>query len=94
MTYYTTKCADGDATADGSCPVSSGPSMDEETVIGVEIFTVGPDGVQLRSQELNEDVLTVIEEGGEVEMEEVKKYRQRWAYDDGEWWKKDGAGVE
>mmetsp|Transcript_26241 Transcript_26241/g.52314 ORF Transcript_26241/g.52314 Transcript_26241/m.52314 type:complete len:569 (-) Transcript_26241:34-1740(-) len=93
VTYYTTACASGATLADGSCPVSSGPSMDEETVVGVEVFTVGPDGVELVSQELNADVLTIIEEGGEVEMEEVKKFRQRWAYDDGDWWRKGGGEV-
>ena len=78
--YYTTSC-ESEAGEDGSCPVSEGPSMTSQTLVGEELFAVDQDGrVALVSQELNSDVLTIIEEGGEVEMEKVKKVRQRYAF--------------
>mmetsp|Transcript_19788 Transcript_19788/g.36831 ORF Transcript_19788/g.36831 Transcript_19788/m.36831 type:complete len:565 (-) Transcript_19788:180-1874(-) len=84
--YYSVECASGEGgETNGTCEVAEGPSMTEETVLGTEVFKINKDtgSVELVKQDLNDKVLTIIAEGEEVKLEEVKKYRQRWPYDDG-----------
>lgn len=70
------------------CGVSSGPSMTESTLLGTESFVINTDtgNVELQSQNLDGELLTVVAEGESPVLlpEEERRVRQRHAFDNGQ----------
>ena len=54
-----------------------------QTVIASESFVVGEAGVELKTQFLNKDILTIVDDATAILHDMQQRVRQRWALDDG-----------